>query len=194
MSNDEGMTKSEALMTKSFGTSARLPAYARPPMLAPELAMRLAGLDEDMLTAAFGESGVNSGDANFARLQKAAATFWRGKFEAHQGNYEQAAARAEELAELVADDDNPRKMENYHELLALVAWKQGDHAKAIEHYGEANMSTAPNFGDVKNAYRLAVSLRETGETEKAMAMMDEIANWNFNSAWFAMLRDDATQG
>jgi tetratricopeptide (TPR) repeat protein len=145
------------------------------------------------LTAAFGESGVNSGDENFARLQKAAATFWRGKLEAHQGNYEQAAARAEELAEIVEDDDNPRRMENFNELLALIAWKQGDHATAIEHYADANMSTAPNFGDVKNLYRLAVSLRETGEADEATALMDEIANWNFNSAWFAMLRDEAGQ-
>jgi hypothetical protein len=55
------------------------------------------------------------------------------------------------------------------------------------------MSTAPNFGDVKNLYRLAVSLRETGEADEATALMDEIANWNFNSAWFAMLRDEAGQ-
>lgn len=145
------------------------------------------------LTAAFGESGANSGDENFARLQKAAATFWKGKLEAHQGNYEQATARAKELAAIVEDDDNPRKMENFNELLALIAWKQGDYATAIEHYADANMSTAPNFGDVKNSYRLAVSLRETGETDEATALLDEIANWNFNSAWFAMLRGEAGQ-
>jgi len=143
------------------------------------------------LATAFGESGVNSGDANFARLQKAAATFWRGKLEAHQGNYEQAAARAEEFAALVADDDNPRKMERYHELQALIAWKQGDHGAAIEHYRQANLSTSPNLGDVKNSYRLAVSLRETGGTDEATELMDTIANWNFNSAWFAMLRNEA---
>ena len=146
------------------------------------------------LTAAYGESGVNSGDANFARLQKSAATFWQGKAAAHQGDYEQAAARAEEIATIVADDDNPRKMEPYHELLALIAWKQDDHESAIEHYRQANMSTAPNFGDVKNAYRLATSLRATGQNDEADALMEEIANWNFNSAWFAMLRNDAAQG
>ncbi|MFQ5610390.1 MAG: hypothetical protein ACE5F8_09005, partial [Woeseiaceae bacterium] len=146
------------------------------------------------LTAAYGESGVNSGDANFARLQKGQATFWQGKAAAHQGNYEQAAARAEEIAAIVADDDNPRKMEPYHELLALIAWKQGDHETAIGHYRKANMSTAPNFGDVKNAYRLATSLRATGENDEADALMDEVANWNFNSAWFAMLRNRAAEG
>ena len=145
------------------------------------------------LTAAFGESGVNSGDENFARLQKASAKYWQGKHAAHTGNYEQAAARAEEFAALVANDDNPRRMENYHELLGLIAWKQGDHARAIEHYEQANLSTAPNFGDIENTFRLAVSLRETGDPEGAALMMDEVANWNFNSAWFAMLRREAEQ-
>ena len=47
---------------------------------------------------------------------------------------------------------------------------------------------------IENSYRLAVSLKETGDPEGAALLMDEVANWNFNSAWFAMLRSEAAEG
>ena len=82
-------------------------------------------------------------------------------------------------------------MERYHELLGLSALKQGDYDLAIEHYGQANLSTSPGAGDVKNAFMHAMALKEAGRTEEADEILQQVANWNFNSAWFAMLRKDA---
>lgn len=145
----------------------------------------------DRLTAALAESGVNSGDEDFARQQKATAAFWQGQLDAHRGDFEAATAKAEEFAALLANDDNPRKMERYHELHGLIAMQQGDYESAIEHYRQSNLSTSPGAGDVKNSYMLATALKETGQEEEAAKLFATIANWNFNSAWFAMLRDDA---
>ena len=144
------------------------------------------------LTESLAESGANSGDENFARQQKATAVFWQGKLAVRKGNYETANAKAEEFAALLADDDNPRKMEPYHELLGLAALKRKEYAKAIEHYRQANLSTSPGAGDVKNAYMLAMALRGAGQTQEADELLQKIADWNFNSAWFAMLRKDAS--
>jgi tetratricopeptide (TPR) repeat protein len=145
----------------------------------------------DQLAAALSESGEKSGVEDFARQQQATATYWKGKLAARQGNYDAAAAAAEEFAALLADDDNPRKLERYHELHGLISLLQEDYESAVEHYREANLSTSPGSGDVKNIYMLARALQGAGQTEEAGELLQQVANWNFNSVWFAMLRKDA---
>jgi len=145
----------------------------------------------DQLVASLAESGRNSGDEDFIRQQNATATFWSGKLAARQGDYAAAEAQAEKFAWFLVDDDNPRRLERYHELLGLIALKQEDYAGAIEHYRQANLSTSPGAGDVKNIYMLARALQGVGQSDEANELLQEVANWNFNSVWFAMLRKEA---
>lgn len=145
----------------------------------------------EQLSASLTEAGGKSEDADFARQQLATATFWKGKLAAMQGDYDAADARAEEFAALVAEDSNPRKMERFHELLALTALERRDYETAIEHYRQSNLSTSPGAGDVKNIFMLATALKAVGQTDEASELMQQVANWNFNSAWFAMLRKTA---
>ena len=146
----------------------------------------------DQFAESMAEAGVNSGDEHFARQQEITVAFWRGKLAARQGDYVAATAQAEIFAGLAAEDTNPRKMERYHELLGLIALKQGDNEAAIEHYRYANLSTsAAGADDVKNIYMLATALKGAGQDEEADELMKQVANWNFNSVWFAMLRNEA---
>ncbi len=148
----------------------------------------------EQLSVSLAESGTNAADENFARQQQATATYWKGKLAARQGDYEAAEALAEEFAALLADDDNPRRMERYHELHGLMALKQEDYDGAVAHYRQANLSTSPGGfpgGDVKNIYMLARALQGAGKTDEANELLEEVANWNFNSVWFAMLRKEA---
>ena len=145
----------------------------------------------DQLSESLAESGTNSADQNFARQQQATATYWKGKLAARRGDYAAAEALAEEFAALLADDDNPRKLEPYHELHGLIALRQEDYEAAIAHYNQADLSTTPNISDVKNIYMLAKALQGAGKTDEASELMQEVANWNFNSVWFAMLRKEA---
>jgi tetratricopeptide (TPR) repeat protein len=145
----------------------------------------------DLLSASLAEAGRNSGDQDFIRQQKATAAYWMGKLAARQGDYAAAEAQAEEFAALLAEDENPRKLERYHELLGLIALKQQDYESAIAHYRQANLSTSAGAGDVKNIYMLASALQGAGQTDEASELLHEVANWNFNSAWFAMLRKEA---
>ena len=145
----------------------------------------------DLLSASRAESGTNSGDDDVARQQLATANYWKGKLAARQGDYTTAKAMADEFAALLADDDNPRKLEPYHELHGLIALKQYDYDSAIEHYNQANLSTSPGGGDVKNIYMLAKALQGAEKTQEATKLLEEVANWNFNSVWFAMLRIEA---
>ena len=145
----------------------------------------------EQLAVSLGESGTNSGAEDFARQQKATATYWKGKLAARQGDYAAAASLAEEFAALLADDDNPRKLEPYHELHGLTSLLQQDYEASIAHYKQANLSTSPGTGDVKNIYNLARALQGMGKTDEASELMEQVANWNFNSVWFAMLRKEA---
>ena len=150
----------------------------------------------DQLAATLAVAGSNSGDDNFARQTEITAAFWKGKLAARQGDYERAQAQAEEFASLAAADTNPRKMERYHELLGLIALQQGDNDSAIAHYRQANLSTSPGGagdGDVKNIYMLATALRGAERNDEADELMKKVADWNFNSVWFAMLRNEATE-
>ena len=151
-----------------------------------------AGSAVGQLSVSLAESGTNSGDADFARQQKATATYWRGKLAARQGNYAAAASLAEEFGALLADDNNPRKMEPYHELHGLISLLQENYQASINHYRQANLSTSPGPGDVKNIYMLARALQGAGMTDEASELLEEVDNWNFNSVWFAMLRKEAS--
>ncbi len=151
-----------------------------------------AGSAVGQLSVSLAESGTNSGDEDFARQQKATATYWRGKLAARQGNYAEAASLAEEFGAFLVDDDNPRKMEPYHELHGLISLLQEDYQASINHYRQANLSTSPGPGDVKNIYMLARALQGAGMTDEASELLEEVANWNFNSVWFAMLRKEAS--
>lgn len=145
----------------------------------------------ERLTAALAESGQNSGDDEYARQTEATAVYWQGKLAARRDDFDAASALADDFEALVADDDNPRKMERYHELHGLIALKQGNFKSAIQHYRKANLSMSPGAGDVKNSFMLAKALEGAGRSEEAQALYKQVANWNFNSVWFAMLRKDA---
>ena len=82
-------------------------------------------------------------------------------------------------------------MERYHELHGLISLMRDDYDAAVGHYRQANLSTSPGAGDVKNIYMLARALQGAGKTAEASELLQEVANWNFNSAWFAMLRKEA---
>jgi tetratricopeptide (TPR) repeat protein len=136
-------------------------------------------------------SGSNSNDPDFERRQKATAMYWQGKLAARTAEYETARKKAEEFKRLLEPDNNPRKLERYHELLGLTALLAKEYDKSIDHYRQSNLSLSA--GDVKNSYMLARALQATGQNEEAAERLGKVANWNFNSVWFAMLRKNALQ-
>ena len=102
-----------------------------------------------------------------------------------------AREKAEAFKRLLESDSNPRKLERYHELLGLTALLEKEYDKSIEHYRQSNLSLSATAGDVKNSYMLATALKGSGQHEEADERLAKVASWNFNSAWFAMLRKNA---
>ncbi len=135
--------------------------------------------------------GKNSGDPDFERGQAATALYWQGKLDARMAEYASAREKAEAFKRLLESDSNPRKLERYHELLGLTALLEKEYDKSIEHYRQSNLSLSAAAGDVKISYMLATALKGAGQHEEADERLAKVASWNFNSAWFAMLRKNA---
>lgn len=124
----------------------------------------------------------------FRRAQEASIVYFEGLLAARRGDFEGARAHAEELGRIVEPDANPRKMEPVHELLGLVSFLEGDAAAAILHYARADLQT-----DVCNAFRLGLAHEANGERREARALFRTVAEYNFNSVCFALLRREANQ-
>jgi tetratricopeptide (TPR) repeat protein len=129
---------------------------------------------------------VGTDDAH--RLQKANCRLWDGLLAAHTGDLETAVEHADKIAALVESDDNPRKMEPYHNVMGMAYLKQGDHERAAEHLRQANYEN-----DMYIRYHLALAEEGIGNVEEARAFFADVASYNFNSVNFALLREEARE-
>jgi len=125
------------------------------------------------------------GTAAYERAQMADVAYWDGLLAARRGDFAKAKELAAQNAELVEPDQNPRKMENYHDLMGLISLLQKNYEQAVEHYQRANLTT------MYTKYHLALAYDGAGRKNEAKKMFSEVANWNFNSVGFALVRKDA---
>lgn len=132
------------------------------------------------------ENAKRAGGEKIARSQEAVIAAWEGQLAARRGNYKRAIAKAEANAWLVGPDNNPRKMEAYHNVMGLVHLRQGNYPKAIEHYLQAD-----HRNDMYIRYHLALALAGAGKTEKAAHIFKEVGEYNFNSVGYSLIRKDA---
>ena len=120
------------------------------------------------------------------RLQEANCHLWDGLVAAYAGNAAGAAEHAGKIAALVADDENPRKMEPVHWVLGMSALVAGDHAEAVEHLRQAD-----HANNMYIRYQLARAEEGAGNVEQARKLYSEVASFNFNSVGFALVGKDA---
>jgi tetratricopeptide (TPR) repeat protein len=150
-----------------------------------------AGLNDDArrvldkLAAALRANAKIVGTEDFARIQEAQVAYLEGQLAARSGDYAQAKRLAEKNAKLVAKQQNPRKMENYHDLMGLIALQQRKYSAAAEQYRKADLT------NMYTKYHLALALDGAGKKQEAQAIFREVGSWNFNSAGFALVRQDA---
>lgn len=97
-----------------------------------------------------------------------------------------AAEQAEAIGTLLAEDENPRKMEPAHYVLGMSALNAGDNAAAAEHLRQAD-----HANNIFVRYQLALAEEALGNTEVANKLFDEVASFNFNSVGFALVGRDA---
>lgn len=126
------------------------------------------------------------GTEDFSRIQEANIAYVEGQLAARRGDYREATRLAKKNAELVAPQDNPRKMENHHDLMGLIELRQGKHSAAVEHYRQADFTN-----NIYVKYHLALALEGAKQRDEARRLFKEVGEWNFNTAGFALVRKDA---
>jgi tetratricopeptide (TPR) repeat protein len=136
-------------------------------------------------------AGVLRGDAwavgtdEFSRIQEAQIAYYEGQLAAHRGHFKQAFELARKNAELVASQQNPRRMENYHDLMGLIYFLERKYPKAVEEYRQSDLT------NMYNKYHLALALDGANKKDEARRIFREVAEWNFNTVGYALVRKDA---
>ena len=125
------------------------------------------------------------GDPTFTSGQQANTLFWQATLALKMGDFETAGAKAAEQKALLEPFRNPLRLQGYHQLMGMIALEQGNAEEAIAHLGEANLN------NVFVTYLMAVAQEGAGNAEKATGLFTEVANNNFNSVGYALVRRDA---
>ncbi len=142
---------------------------------------RLLAMRDENLRA----SAKAVGTDEFMQIQEANIAVMHGMLAAREGNYRKAEKFAKAAEEAVASHENPRKNEGAHQVHGDVAMAKGDYGKAVDHYRQANLNS------IYVKYHLALALEGAGETDEAKKMFREVADWNFNSVGYALVREEA---
>jgi tetratricopeptide (TPR) repeat protein len=124
-------------------------------------------------------------DKLFNRVQRANIHFFRGYLQAHQGNLTVAADTADKMQQLLIPVKDPRKLENYHELMGFISLKSENWDKAVAHYNKADQEK------VYVKYHKAIALEQKGDKKAAYNLYREVRDYNFNSVDYALIREDA---
>ncbi len=128
---------------------------------------------------------VSLNDKDFTRNQEADIAFWKGQLAVRMGDFKTAHQFADENSQLVKENNSPRKMERYHELEGLISLLSEKFDTAKLHYSKADKNS------VYVKYHLALVTELSGDKKNAKRMFKEVAQFNFNSVEFALVRKDA---
>lgn len=128
--------------------------------------------------------GEDVGSTAVQKADEANIILWQGKLAARRGDLEEANALAAEFKRLVATDNNPRKLEAYHDLLGLIDLEQGNYEDAAQHFRAANLN------EMYVKYHLGLAEEGAGNEEAAREIFEEVSEWNFNSVGYALVREE----
>ena len=109
----------------------------------------------------------------------------QGIVSARMGEYAVAMEKAEAMPALLEGINNPRKLEGYHAVLGIIHLLEKNYEYAIEHLRQADQS------NIYVKYHLALALEGAGNTAEAKKLFKEVADYNFNSVYYAVVRYDA---
>jgi tetratricopeptide (TPR) repeat protein len=149
------------------------------------------GMNDDAERVIDNLAGVLRGNAQavgteeFSRIQEAQIAYYEGQLAAHRGDFKEALRLAKKNADLVAGQQNPRRMESYHDLMGLIYFLQRKYARAVDEYRQADLT------NMYNKYHLALALDGARQKDEARRIFREVAEWNFNTVGYALVRKDA---
>jgi len=104
---------------------------------------------------------------------------------AQEGDFDKASAKATKIYEQASQVNNPADMKAFHMISGIIAYRQGDFAKAIEHLKQSEVNNP------MAQYYLALSYQRNDDPDMANSLYTKVANWNENSLEYALVRNKA---
>ena len=123
--------------------------------------------------------------ATMRGLATAATAFASGMLAIRKGDFETGRARATEYMNARQAENNPRKNEGAHAMLAMADLFQGKAESAIGHFAEITPD------NVYFTYYRAIALEKAGRTAEAEPLFKRVAERNFSSAAVALTKKEA---
>jgi len=128
--------------------------------------------------------GKDIGSNAATLFQKANMQYWDAIALATAGDYDEALANSEVIKSTLATINTPNKLRQYYRVHAFVNYKQKNYGKALENA----MKLDPD--NVYDRYWMAHANKMAGNNDVAMKIFNEIANNNFNSVGYALIRNE----
>ncbi len=144
---------------------------------------------DDVLTQRESLIKAQNDDINnldYLASQNAYNHYLRGIYALKSDKPELALEHASMLKSLVADLNDPRKLENYHLLLGRIALQKGDAQKALAHLNQADTDNIYVMYHQAKAYELQ------GKPQHAIKLLKAVKEYNFNNVEYALIRSAAT--
>ena len=138
----------------------------------------------EMMKPLSAQIGEDIGTEEARMNTKSNMQYWDAIASAMEGNMEGARAKAEEMKVTLEPNRNPTKLRPYHFAHGFINMKEGNYAKAVEHFEQTNLD------GVYNKYMLAMANEKAGNADKAVELLNDIVDNNFNNVGYALIRNE----
>lgn len=139
----------------------------------------------DRLAVLWQKQAEIAGTPAMRGLAAASTAYNSGMLAIRKGDFAAGRARAKEYMNARQAENNPRKNEGAHALLAMADLFEGKAESAIPHFAEIPPE------NIYFAYYRAVALKKAGRAAEARPLFEHVANWNFTTAGVALTRKEA---
>jgi tetratricopeptide (TPR) repeat protein len=128
------------------------------------------------------ENSKSVGSKESMIFHDAEVNFINGMVAILEGNLELAKENAEAQKNDLAPINNPTKLEGYNFLKGEIAMHEKKYADAVTYFEKADLD------DIFAKYKLAMANKKAGNKDRAMQILKEISEYNFNDIGNALVR------
>jgi tetratricopeptide (TPR) repeat protein len=116
------------------------------------------------------------------------ALWLESHLEIMKGDYELAKKKLGQLKTMVANENNPQKLDGYHRLMGMANLMSGNAEIGVEHFEKA-----VNQRNIYFTYFKGLAYKASGNIDKAKETFQYVATFNFNNLIYAPVRNRALE-
>ena len=105
-----------------------------------------------------------------------------------KGNYDLATKKLEKLKTMVANENNPKKLDGYNRLMGMTNLMSGNPEKGVEYFEKV-----VDASNIYFQYFKGLSYKASGDTAKAKERFQYVATYNFNTLIYGIVRNRALE-